>query len=106
MLKQNTAAPEDSTGGLQLYFSRGGKIKLQIVQERMYYFKTLHVCPGIWTMTFLKAYDFSFTAPSEVLDTSQNNLKVSSGLKCLQSIFITLEQVMLNSVQSGKWQTF
>lgn len=57
-------------------------------------------------MAFLKAYHFCLIAPSEVLDTPQNNLKVSSGLKCLQSFFPKLEQVMLNSVQSDKWQTF
>lgn len=37
-----------------LVWNKAG-MDLQIVQERMYYFKTLHICPGIWTMAFLKA---------------------------------------------------
>lgn len=96
--------------GLEVYFSRGEKIKLvwtfTLLKERMYYFKTLHICPGSWTMEFLKAYHFSLTSLSEVLDTSQKNLKVSSGLKCLLFIFLKVEQVMLNSVQSGERHTF
>lgn len=50
-------------------------MNLQSVQGRMYYFKALHVCPGGRTIAFLKAYHFCFTAPSEMLDTSQYNFK-------------------------------
>lgn len=67
VLKQNTTAIVDSTERLKEYFHVEGKDKagmnLQSVQGRMYYFKTLHVCPGRQTIAFLKAYHFCFTAP-------------------------------------------
>lgn len=81
-------------------------MNLQSIQGRMYYFKTLHVCPGRQTIAFLKAYHFCFTVPSEMLDTSQCNLKISSSLMCLQSISLTPEQLIVHLVWSGKSQTF
>lgn len=103
MVKQNTAALEESIEGLQVYFSGGGK-KSWNEPSNCSGKNVLFQNPSClsWPLDIPKSIPFLSYSTLRSARYLTEQFEVSSGLKCLQSIFLKLKQVMLNSVQSGK----